>query len=162
MRVEKYNETDGTTVDEIVKKWATPPKPPVTELLRFLAALFRSTPGLQCVQGCGYTPGFNDGDPCVHSHEVHANAGTRYADSFFTDKGEEVGLREELEQTVLGCGTVDEIEARWTAELAVAQAAINRVPGLFEATLGTDWVIHATYSEADGVELRIFDYDCGY
>ena len=35
-----------------------------------LTQLFKDVPGLKSFELIGYTPGFNDGDPCSHSHYV--------------------------------------------------------------------------------------------
>ena len=41
----------------------------------YLTALFEEHEGLDIVQFLGWTPGFNDGDPCTHSSELFVDAG---------------------------------------------------------------------------------------
>lgn len=59
------------TIDEIktrVKTMRAAYEAQVTELVtEAVAALFESNPDVQCFGVRGYTPGFNDGDPCTHT-----------------------------------------------------------------------------------------------
>ena len=41
----------------------------------YMTALFEEHPELDIVQFLGWTPGFNDGDPCTHSSEIFIDAG---------------------------------------------------------------------------------------
>ncbi len=50
-------------------------------------SIFEDHPGLNVIVVRGYTPGFNDGEPCEHSHDVYAGYVThsRFSDASWLD-----------------------------------------------------------------------------
>lgn len=124
------------------------------ELGAILADLCRDM-NLPGVYLYGYTPGFNDGDPCVHSQstgEWYEGEDTLHGAHFEDEEQEKVA---EASNKALG---------EWRSE------ARTTIEGLFEpledalqAAFGTDWWLLWTYDEvAHRVDLSRGYYECGY
>ena len=67
-------EFEGTALDMAteIRRMAEEQKAArATLFTQFTARIFDEFPGLNRVVIQGYTPGFNDGDPCVHSQETY-------------------------------------------------------------------------------------------
>lgn len=124
----------------------------------------------------GYTPGFNDGEPCEHSYNYVINIADALSADFFED-GSFEGVNLD------GFEWVDELESCWPklpttddkntticaehghiynrASEEIAAAIGNVIVDTHEATEGTDyWVV---YVLKDGkFEMQTGHYDCGY
>lgn len=111
--------------------------------------LFDQYDHLDAVFVYGYTPGFNDGDPCTHR---------QYAE---TDPDEMEGYLEE------NCeGEFDE-DVRLNEDLSGTQAGeiqttLSNLGDLFERILDTDYYIFAKRNDDSTIELNIGEYECGY
>lgn len=110
--------------------------------------LFSSTSALDVVFIYGYTPGFNDGDPCYHRQYV------------------EVGSDEVNERIEEYLDILDEDES-YNDNLSSDEAdeivsSIDELSDLFEQIYDTDFYVIARRAEDGSIEIHIGDYDCGY
>jgi hypothetical protein len=117
-------------------------------LVESIGRLFGFIPGLMEISVTGYTPGFNDGDPCYH-HQCEAviNGIGREDEDEDEDEDEE---SEDAEYPIL---TEEEID--------IVSSEMYRLSPLLEAVFGTDWKI-TIRREDDGISWKKEEYDCGY
>lgn len=125
----------------------------------FVEALFQEIfdqhEGLNFVLIRGYTPGFNDGEPCTHSQNtfVGANDYGRYLDFEDYELYEEFGVEEgETENHVnKDCKTLKE-----------AKAQIEAYDEILERVFVTNFDLKITKGEDGKVKVVADDYWCGY
>jgi hypothetical protein len=122
------------------------------------AVLFAEIPNLNLVRVIGYTPGFNDGDPCVHCQYVIVGNGDeegyvkgRHADTFSERELEDDDgnpLRPNPGMTVEEENTVDAFFRAFTDTLAKIH--------------GTNFQLDYTRGLDSSVTVSKDNYDCGY
>lgn len=127
------------------------------EFHEVLGAVFKELPKVQYVLGLGYTPGFNDGDPCYHSHYLSVNReGWQFDDIIetmdfetfasennlnFDDKVEGEILNKFLSENLEAEVKIPKLDANEesVAQAKRASALFELVGELFEFALGTNW-----------------------
>lgn len=98
----------------------------------------------------GYTPSFNDGDPCYHRQYVEVESGDitdrvdEYLDLLDEDEEVEYNVNLTYDETVSITDSVDELE------------------DLFERIYDTGYYIIARREEDGSIDIVNGDYDCGY
>lgn len=125
----------------------------------FVEALFQEIfdqhEGLNFVLIRGYTPGFNDGEPCTHSQNtfVGANDYGSYLDFEDYELYEEFGVEEgETENHInKDCKTLKE-----------AKAQIEAYDEIIERVFVTNFDLKITKGEGGKVKVVEDEYDCGY
>lgn len=123
----------------------------------FFADLFARHPGFKRAVVFGFTPSFNDGDPCYHSCEVYVGykniySGVAYYDyqdhteseAFFTDDGE-------IDNPNEGCLTLKE-----------AKKEICSWEDIFERLYDTNFIVKVQLLEDGEVSVEVDEYDCGH
>lgn len=136
-----------TRIDEIISLFS---RPVTTDIIPELFALY---PDLDEVCIWGYTPGFNDGDPCYHSGYWYIRwKGLRSECDYF-----------ELENVVKGyarkiAGYDEGAPVDVPPKLI---SALDMMSQYFEYDFGTNNVM--IFARQDGkVNFYSCDYDCGY
>jgi hypothetical protein len=133
----------------------------------FVNAVFAEFPALNRVVVRGYTPSFNDGDPCTHSHEVYLT---------FEDFCElnEYEIEEGEDRVVRYNGYTHEYEfidgvdqTAFNVDLAEEHAElIKRAFGVFDEAIedifNTDFLLTWTRRDDASVAFEKGDYECGY
>lgn len=102
----------------------------------------------------GYTPGFNDGDPCTHRQSTGEwyEGEELHGYQFESDEQEQLGNKI---QEGLGSYSND---ARRTVE-----ALFEPLEDAFETTFGTNWFLIWEYEPVSKtMVIQRGDYDCGY
>lgn len=124
----------------------------------------------------GYTPGFNDGEPCEHSADCWVNLEQLHGDYLLDDGGEEFGLNLDFdsldedfqsEQTIPGAKEANIALATKLGHIWTPPSAeiLNAIETLIFQTVeeeeDTDYWV--SYILEDGKFVRRSgDYDCGY
>lgn len=143
-------------------------------LAECLASAFKVNSDIKAILIKGYTPGFNDGEPCTH---------TQYTVIDGTDIVESVSENDELSAFILGYDSYEEMEddleekgldrdeALANLELPGFGYQISRevdsgmesMNDVLEEVMGTNWCILAVLND-DGEVKTVVDeyYDCGY
>jgi hypothetical protein len=116
-------------------------------------AFFQDFPELNFVGFYGYTPSFNDGDPCEHWHH---------------------GFGEYIEMKEYGIGENDEScpegarpnpDSYYDYGNTVVRkigGVSNKLANLFESAYGTGWEVVAIRNEDGSITVTKEEYDCGY
>lgn len=122
----------------------------------FFESLFAEHPKLDVVLVCGYTPGFNDGDPCSHTQYTTFD-GDEINDTVdlwdkFSDL-EEDEFEEKIEKINSNLSS---------AEAKKVDDKVDAVDDLLERVYGTDWYIVAFREDDGSITVTDGDYDCGY
>lgn len=91
----------------------------------------------------GWTPGFNDGDPCEHSQAVLLDQ----------DDGSDYGHEDAFDSVV---NPTDKGVKREVAK------ALDRLCGYFELLYGTNFQLTIEFSESGAAKISCEEYDCGY
>lgn len=140
--------------------------------------VFNEVDGLKKFVVLGYTPSFNDGEPCEHSsiygfgnyhwEESYKKDGTYYLSSDDIGEREEFGEFFELEDV----GLYDETDApldnpvvyanSGVAEKDKAYKLIGALDDVCEMLYHTNYVVYFTLNEDGSVDVEQDDYDCGY
>lgn len=119
------------------------------EFAKFLEHIGKQT-GVKLVCVTGYTPGFNDGDPCTHSQSTQVTL----------DDAEGYGI--EADDLPEGLS----FEANSGLNELVAQEIRNLFDDVFadliERTYGTDFRVFYVFNEDGSVDTIHKDYECGY
>lgn len=110
--------------------------------------LFTKYKNLDVVFIYGYTPGFNDGDPCYHRQyvEVDSEEITERVEEYLDLLDEEVEYNSNL--------TGDEISD--------ITDSVDDLEDLFEHIYDTDYYIIARKEEDGSITIDNGEYDCGY
>jgi|SRR6478609_2323147 len=123
----------------------------------FFETLFAENKDLDMVLVYGYTPGFNDGEPCTHSQYSNFD-------------GEEINGTVDLWDIV----DIDEDEDDWEEALENINSklsrdnmqkieyAIDKIDDLLERVYDTNFYILARRIEDGTIVLTVGEYDCGY
>lgn len=121
------------------------------EAKSMLARLLLDTENLNSIVVIGYTPGFNDGEPCTHGQrDPYLNGRDEYDDDapdVFTEDGES---DEMVEEPVL------DAKAK-----SLVLDILAGMADLLEDAFGTNWAIRVKRTD-NGVVFEQEDYDCGY
>ena len=141
------------------------------------AEIFAKHPGLKGFTYLGYTPGFNDGDPCYHSG---SSAVGLFNMSSYERGGETVTYRtsdfdesSQLSEFFVGedyedYADVEEGEEDWQplnsgcATLEQASADVAEVEDVIEMVYDTNYLIKVTLTDDGVVSVDYEDYDCGH
>jgi len=101
----------------------------------------------------GYTPGFNDGDPCVHSQDI---GNSWYGvDECLDEEGAENYAKE-----AFGVDLPNNPED--TKSWAAVERFFGAFEDLLEQTHGTNWQL-LFYKDKDGkMQMEQDEYDCGW
>ena len=166
-------EFDGTALDMAagIKRIGEEQKAArATFFTQFTARIFDEFPGLNRVIVQGYTPGFNDGDPCTHSHEVYVgingfsnlnegDGALRYIDRDENpdlDWGERYVLKDGADGFLFNTDLTLE-------EIASVEDAFNAFGEAIEDLYTTDFTLTWVRSKDDGkISFSHDDYECGY
>lgn len=125
----------------------------------FVEALFQEIfdqhEGLNFVLIRGYTPGFNDGEPCTHSQNtfVGANDYGNYLDFEDYELYEEFGVEE---------GETENHINKDCKSLKEAKAQIEAYDEIIERVFITNFDLKVTKGEDGKVKVVEDDYWCGY
>ena len=136
----------GLTLDELRAKYIKTEEQETTWMaeqhknaLQAIASIFEQTPALSDLKLIGYTPDFNDGDPCVHNQKPVILNGF---DEWNNEEGDpESQLPKNISRPI--------------------KVLLNSIDKLFNIAFGTNWELHA-WRDADTLKWDIEDYDCGW
>ncbi|WNV47286.1 hypothetical protein ENKO_177 [Klebsiella phage fENko-Kae01] len=114
----------------------------------FFEDLFNKYPNLDMVFIYGYTPGFNDGEPCYHIQYniIDSDEIQDYVYDYIDDLDEDIEINHKISNE----------------QSREIDKEIDSIDGLLEEEYGTDWYILVKRNEDGSVELQDGDYDCGY
>ena len=113
-----------------------------TEGLQALRAILESDESLKTLRLIGYTPYFNDGDPCVHrQREVILNGHSRYG--------------EEDEENLAG-------PKPERAVFSKVDTLLNKMFKVFNEGFDTNWQIDVKKNDDGSFSWTLSDYDPGY
>lgn len=129
----------------------------VAVLMVALADVFANDPSIRAITACGYTPSFNDGEPCRHGEE-HAVNHRGIDDRAVMQDGSMVytykAPANDAQAAVFAIA-----DAPLTPSQEEARAVVRTLP--WEAALDTNWTAHA--SVQDGQVVLVTDYySCDY
>lgn len=127
---------------------------------KFMEELFQEVfsqhEGLNVIGIVGYTPSFNDGEPCTHSHYIYTGAKLSYGD--YVDFVEEVGnFEEDFEYNE---EDNDHANSKCLT-LGEAKDQIEAYDEIIERVYDTNFRI-VVKRTTDGVEIEHEEYDPGY
>lgn len=97
-------------------------------------------PKVKRISGLGYTPGFNDGEPCYHRQDV----GLNYNDYNVDDMD------------------FHQYEKECVNEYGVWNRVLGELSWCLEDEWGTDWEIGIVLDENGELKIEKEDYYCGY
>lgn len=140
--------------------------------------VFNEVEGLKKFVILGYTPSFNDGEPCEHISvygfgdyhwaEYYKHDGTYYLSSDDVGEREEFGEFFEFE----GAGRYDETTSPHSFPIVYANSGvvdkkkaynlIGAMDDVCEMLYDTNYVVYFTLNENGSVDVEQDDYDCGY
>lgn len=103
----------------------------------------------------GYTPGFNDGEPCVHSQRVVI--GTSWGDGKYFDFSDEEDLEEFFE---FNEETSTHVNTTCTS-LDNTGSYLEELQEIFQGIYGTNFELRISYVNGS-VVIEQDTYDCGY
>lgn len=114
------------------------------EGLEGLATILSSNSAFKTLRLSGYTPSFNDGDPCVHRQsDIVINGYSRYGAENYEEKAQLPQPDKE--------------------ELKKLSNVVSKMEPVFSGGFGTNWEIVLTRGEDGSVDWSLDpDYDCGY
>lgn len=124
-------------------------------LIDLIGLLFGAIPELTEIIVKGYTPGFNDGDPCTHSQmDPYINGTDMYGDRDDEDDSDPDGEG-------------DNNEVAKTKEISnenreIVASEVDRLSGVLESLFGTNWKITIKRQGDGTITWEQEDYDCGY
>lgn len=122
----------------------------------FFETLFAENKNLDVVLVYGYTPGFNDGDPCTHTqysvYDAEEINDTFDFYDYFSDEDED---------------DVDEKTSKLNEHLSTKDAyeiesKIDSIEELLERVYDTNFYLCVLRKEDGSIEINTGDYDCGY
>lgn len=120
----------------------------------FFETLFADHKDLDVVLVYGYTPGFNDGDPCTH---------TQYSMLDGNEINDIVDLYDVLNIEEDEGDELEEINAKLSSDkYRTIESKIDGIDDLLERVYYTNFYVLARRLEDGTVELSIGDYECGY
>ncbi len=135
--------------------------------------IFDKHPGLKKFAYLGYTPGFNDGDPCYHSGQssvgVFEKCYSNYSQQhYYSSDCENTELEEFLSEQGQSCDDTDADEEELTsvnkdcATLQQASYDVAALEDIVELVYDTDYIIKVELNDDGSVSVDVDDYDCGH
>lgn len=120
----------------------------------FFETLFAEHKDLEMVLVYGYTPGFNDGDPCTHN---------QYSTLDADEINDTVDLWDLLEIEDETGDELEEINSKLSHEESnKIENKIDSIDDLLERVYYTDFYVFARRLEDGTIEIDSGDYECGY
>lgn len=126
----------------------------------FFQQLFNEHTGLNKIAILGWTPGFNDGEPCTHSSEVFVGR-SRYNSPDYEDYSEVGAFFTDNEDYEYGDGLGENPNALCTTLTEVYEKIWN-FDDIIERVYDTNFIIKAFRGEDGVAVVEIDEYDCGY
>lgn len=125
-------------------------------------SIFLGYPGLNRIALVGYTPSFNDGDPCEHDGFVF----TGYSDDGIPDYEYELSMEDELDEFFFEDGE-ERIEPFNQIESEKIDRDIVRAVMAFDDIIhqiyGTNYLLKVSYDrDTETVSVEEDEYDCGH
>lgn len=123
------------------------------EVLSIMARLINDLPGVTSIEVCGYTPGFNDGDPCRHSQmdpNVNGITSVEYDDRRYCSSNRNFNPS----------NYPDEMVDDDTYNLITS--ICNGMSDMFEDAFDTDFSVTVSRDENGNFTHEVGHYDCGY
>lgn len=130
-----------------------------------LTQLFLDVPDLEKIIVRGYTPGFNDGDPCYHSqYEPNYIIKNDEWIKCSEDNDDDCYDEDDTECTTLGFLADNmSIPNDVVVKLEVVDGLLNSADDLFEEMFGTNWELVFTLNEkTNEIEVDHSSYHCDY
>lgn len=137
-----------------------------TNLAEIFKELFDKHQGLRKIVYQGYTPRFNDGEPCEHSSQGSVcnvrwyeyrdgrrwltgdDLAEQYADFFELDSDKET---QHIEHVNIAC-----------VDLSAAENDVNALTEIIDIVYGTNYQVLITLEDDGSVTIKSDKYDCGY
>lgn len=127
--------------------------------------LFDKHQGLRKIVYQGYTPSFNDGEPCEHSSQGSVcnvywrtysfgpylsgdDLAEQYEDFFELDSDKET---QHIEHSNIAC-----------VDLSAAEQDVNALTEVIDIVYGTNYQVLITLEDDGSVTIESDEYDCGY
>lgn len=149
------------TLSEYLEKYKKPNAESVEkEIKEVLTAAFSEIPELSFIWLRGYTPSWNDGEPCYH----HMNTATNLSDPDYL-------IREYYDQMKdLPDNFIETCKANDYADLLIKRPQIERLhkllqnmSSLFQAVYDTNFDVIWTRKDGGNTPMSVRrEYDCGY
>ena len=111
--------------------------------------LFKKYPGLKQLAIQGYTPSFNDGDPCVHRTYSYIDNGD------WAEYDEDKYYDAEKDDYAMVNDITDE-QARDIKKV------LDKFKTILKYQFGTGWEVFISKNSDGSVSINKDDYDCGY
>lgn len=126
--------------------------------------LFDENPGLNKMAVLGWTPGFNDGEPCTHSSNVYVGITYTYSSGTYADYSDYDELVEFFEEDIDENGEAKEaINPNLECEtLRQVKQILDSFEDIFERVYHTNFIIKVTRDEDGSACVDVDDYDCGH
>lgn len=161
--IEKYVElhNEVTRASDELHKFISDNK---STLIIDLAKEMKKIPGLNKIIVKGYTPGFNDGDPCTHSSEVYFNK--RWHFSELSEYGIDnlssfLGAPEEYEDELYEWEGLDSVNTYSDEDEEKIEEFISMLDDLVERLYYTDYIVYIDLTGDEPV-INSENYECGY
>lgn len=127
--------------------------------------IFDANEGLKLIYIIGWTPGFNDGEPCTHSQESFVGKSHTW-----TYRGEptvsyDFEDRELFDEFEVEHGDNDEVVSHINMECKTLDQVVKQVEvydELIERVYETNFEIKVTLNDQGKVVIDVDEYDCGY
>jgi len=128
------------------------------ETLADIGALFSAFPELNSISVSGYTPGWNDGDPCHHSQLDPYLNGENVWERDGDDEDEGWEDEDEDEDDDEGERSSARLSDKDFKAIAYILDGMSEV---LEEIFSTDWTLIFRRTQ-NGIEFNRYDYDCGH
>jgi hypothetical protein len=123
------------------------------ETLADIGALFSAFPELNSISVSGYTPGWNDGDPCHHSQlDPYLNGRNIDDDEDDDDEDDDNEDDDEGERSSTRLSDKD---------FEAISHIIEGMSDVLEEIFSTNWTLIFRRTQ-NGIEFNRYDYDCGH
>lgn len=161
--IEKYVElhNEVTRASDELHKFISDNK---STLIIDLAKEMKKIPGLNKIIVKGYTPGFNDGDPCTHSSEVYFNKRWHFSELSeygISNLSSFLGAPEEYEDELHEWEGLDSVNTYSDEDEEKVEEFISMLDDLIERLYYTDYIVYIDLTGDDPV-IDSEDYYCGY
>ncbi|EBS4516757.1 hypothetical protein DQT32_05015 [Salmonella enterica subsp. enterica serovar Braenderup] len=139
----------------------------IHDLVHDIAMELKTIPGMNKVIVKGYTPGFNDGDPCTHSSDVYYNKKWHFSELSEYGIGglaEFFGAPEEYEdeeEELYNWEGIDTINTYSDEDEQKIHDLVSLLDDLIERKYYTDYIVFIDLTGDEPV-IKHEDYDCGY
>ncbi|MNG09106.1 hypothetical protein D3C84_925080 [compost metagenome] len=123
-----------------------------------LKVVYDQNPGLERIVFLGWTPSFNDGEPCEHRDYVYVGKSSSYSDgSVYFDYSDYSEVEEFF--------TDDEGDKYYNADLKNFDEVIAQVESVLEIIRRihtTNFMVSVSLDESGEVQVDVDEYDPGY